>query len=58
MQPKINYGLTTVAVKITFPTGHARSERGFRTTAEAQTWIDTEREREATARRIPPRRPA
>ena len=35
------------AVKITFASGHSRIQRGFRTEAEARSWLEVEREKEA-----------
>ena len=53
----IPYGSTAFAVKVTFPSGHARTERGFLTEADAKAWIEGERAREAD-RIPPPDRPA
>jgi hypothetical protein len=50
-------GPAAFAVKVTFPSGRGRTERGFRTEADAQAWIVTQREREAAP--VPPvNRPA
>jgi hypothetical protein len=36
-------GPTAFGVKVTFPSGHGSTERGFRTEADAQAWIETQR---------------
>ena len=35
------------AVQITFPSGHSRLQRDFRTEADAKRWIESQVEREA-----------
>ena len=40
-------GSGSFAVQITFPSGHSRLQRDFRTEAEAKCWIETQVERDA-----------
>jgi hypothetical protein len=47
-------GLKMFAVEITLPSGHTEIRRGFRTKADAESWMENERVKAASAARMPP----